>query len=79
MPAESLPEALCRRLGEFIAQNTGLHFPPERHPDLQRALASAAEELVKKMRPSVHGGGLKSLAMEVSIKRNRQLLGRPSQ
>jgi chemotaxis protein methyltransferase CheR len=44
MVAERIPEGLCRRLGEFIAQHTGLDFPPERHPDLRRALASAAEE-----------------------------------
>src|SRR5690348_9271681 len=44
MQGERMPEALCTRLGDFIAQNTGLHFPPERQLDLQRAIASAAPE-----------------------------------
>ncbi|MBI2296137.1 MAG: tetratricopeptide repeat protein [Betaproteobacteria bacterium] len=33
------------RLSEFIAQTTGLHFPPERLADLQRGVAGAAREL----------------------------------
>jgi chemotaxis protein methyltransferase CheR len=31
-------------VSEFVAQQTGLHFPPERHPDLQRGLVAAAAE-----------------------------------
>jgi chemotaxis protein methyltransferase CheR len=41
---ERLPDGVCQRLGELIADHTGLHFPPERHPDLQRGLVSAAAE-----------------------------------
>ncbi len=44
MPAEALADALCDRLGEFIARNTGLHFPAERRADLQRGFSAAAEE-----------------------------------
>jgi chemotaxis protein methyltransferase CheR len=43
--ADSVPEALWPRLSDFIARETGLHFPPERRPDLQRGLADAAAEL----------------------------------
>ncbi len=32
------------RLSELIAARTGLHFPPERHADLQRAVVAAAPE-----------------------------------
>ena len=39
-----MPDGICQRVGEFIAEHTGLHFPPERHPDLQRAMAAAAVE-----------------------------------
>lgn len=44
MQVERLPEGVCQRLGELIADHTGLHFPPERHPDLQRGMVSAAAE-----------------------------------
>jgi chemotaxis protein methyltransferase CheR len=43
--ADSVPEALWPHLSDFIARETGLHFPPERRPDLQRGLADAATEL----------------------------------
>lgn len=42
MQPDSMPDGVCQRLGEFIAEHTGLHFPPERHPDLQRAMVAAA-------------------------------------
>ena len=45
MQSDSMPDVVCQRLGEFIAEHTGLHFPPERHPDLQRAMVAAATEL----------------------------------
>ncbi len=32
------------RLSDFVAQNTGLHFPDERRPDLQRGFVAAAAE-----------------------------------
>jgi chemotaxis protein methyltransferase CheR len=32
------------RLSELIAARTGLHFPPERHADLQRAVVAAAPD-----------------------------------
>lgn len=44
MQSNSLSEALCQRLSALIAENTGLHFPPERYTDLQRAIAAAAED-----------------------------------
>ena len=44
MQPDSLSEALCQRLSTLIAENTGLHFPPERYTDLQRGIAAAAEE-----------------------------------
>lgn len=45
MRADGLSEALCQRLSALIAQNIGLHFPPERYTELQRGIAAAAEEL----------------------------------
>ena len=44
MQVDILPDVLWLRVSEFIARNTGLHFPAERRPDLQRALAAAAAE-----------------------------------
>jgi len=44
MAAEVRADPLWERLSHFIAQNTGLHFPPERIADLQRGLGAAAEE-----------------------------------
>ena len=39
-----MADALWPRLSEFVAQQTGLHFPPERRSDLQRGLTTAAVE-----------------------------------
>ena len=44
MQADIVPDALWGRVSEFIAQNTGLHFPTERRSDLQRGLEAAAAE-----------------------------------
>jgi chemotaxis protein methyltransferase CheR len=44
MQVDVVPDALWLRVSEFIAQNTGLHFPAERRSDLQRGLAAAAAE-----------------------------------
>jgi len=44
MQNDGIPEALWGRLSEFIAQNTGLHFPPERRSELHRGFTAAAEE-----------------------------------
>ena len=44
MQAEAIPDALWQRVSEFIAEATGLHFPAERQPDLQRGLTAAAAE-----------------------------------
>jgi chemotaxis protein methyltransferase CheR len=44
MQTDGVPEALWPRLSEFIAEHIGLHFPPERRPDLQRALTAVAAE-----------------------------------
>lgn len=42
MPVEVAPKLPWTRLSELIAGKMGLHFPPERHHDLQRGLAAAA-------------------------------------
>jgi len=44
MQTDVVPETLWPRLSEFIAEHIGLHFPPERRPDLQRALTAVAAE-----------------------------------
>jgi chemotaxis protein methyltransferase CheR len=44
MRIDGVPDVLWLRVSEFIAGNTGLHFPAERRPDLQRGLAAAAAE-----------------------------------
>jgi chemotaxis protein methyltransferase CheR len=44
MQIDVVPDALWRRVSEFIAQHTGLDFPGERRADLQRGLAGAATE-----------------------------------
>src|SRR6266849_10316988 len=44
MQTDGVLDALWERLSEFIARNTGLHFPPERRSDLQRGFAAAAAE-----------------------------------
>jgi chemotaxis protein methyltransferase CheR len=45
MRAIAEPATQQRRLSEFVAEKTGLHFPPERWSDLQCGLAGAATEL----------------------------------
>src|SRR5687768_4944453 len=45
MRGDAVPAALWPHLSRLIAEKTGLHFPPERRPDLQRALSEAAPEL----------------------------------
>jgi chemotaxis protein methyltransferase CheR len=44
MAAEVFPDPLWERLSQFIAENSGLHFPPERITDLQRGIGAAAAE-----------------------------------
>jgi chemotaxis protein methyltransferase CheR len=44
MQTDVVPDTLWRRVSEFIAQNTGLHFPTERRSDLKRGLVAAAAE-----------------------------------
>jgi chemotaxis protein methyltransferase CheR len=39
-----MADALWPRVSEFVAQQTGLHFPAERRQDLQRGLIAAAAE-----------------------------------
>ncbi len=43
--AEARNAPSWQRVSELIAARTGLHFPPERQPDLERALTSAARDL----------------------------------
>jgi chemotaxis protein methyltransferase CheR len=42
--AESSTAVPWQRLSELIAARTGLHFPPERHADLRRAVTAAASD-----------------------------------
>ena len=44
MAAECVADHVIVRLSEFLANNTGLHFPPERRSDLRRGLSGAATE-----------------------------------
>lgn len=44
MTPGTLSELQWLQLSELVAQRMGLHFPPERRDDLQRGLASAAQE-----------------------------------
>jgi chemotaxis protein methyltransferase CheR len=44
MQTDSVPDTLWGQLSDFIAQKTGLHFPPERRLDLQRGFTAAAAE-----------------------------------
>ena len=44
MQIDVVPDALWRRVGEFVAEHFGLDFPGERRLDLQRGLAAAATE-----------------------------------
>ena len=41
----TLSPSLLSRLSEFVAMQTGLHFPPERWGDLERGIVGAAAEL----------------------------------
>jgi chemotaxis protein methyltransferase CheR len=43
--ADATPDTLWPHVSAVIAAHTGLHFPEERHSDLQRGLADAAAEL----------------------------------
>ncbi len=45
MRTEVLPDERWRRIGERITAGMGLHFPPERLPELQRGVAAAAQDL----------------------------------
>ena len=45
MHADALATPRWHRVSEYIADHTGLHFPPERRTDLWRALGEAAPEL----------------------------------
>ena len=40
----TLPHSLLSSLSEFVATQTGLHFPPERWADLERGIAAAAPD-----------------------------------
>lgn len=42
--ADCMSDSVCQRLSDLIAENIGLNFPPERYPDLQRGMVSAATE-----------------------------------
>jgi len=45
MPSTTaLPSDLLSSVGDLVTATTGLHFPPERRVDLERALASAAHD-----------------------------------
>jgi chemotaxis protein methyltransferase CheR len=40
----AIPDALLDRLGNYVAESMGLHYPPERHADLERGLSCAARK-----------------------------------
>jgi len=40
----TLSDSILSRLSEFVAMQTGLHFPPERWADLERGIAAAAPD-----------------------------------
>ena len=44
MQADAISDDLWQRVSELVARTTGLHFPTERQPDLQRGLTAAAAE-----------------------------------
>ena len=41
---EGISNLLIAKFSDFVAGHFGLHFPPERHADLQRGIRAAAEE-----------------------------------
>jgi chemotaxis protein methyltransferase CheR len=43
--SQTLSDCMLGLLSNALADQTGLHFPPERWPDLERGLAAAAREL----------------------------------
>src|SRR5258708_31282861 len=43
--SQTLSDSLLGQLSDSLADQIGLHFPPERWPDLARGLAAAAREL----------------------------------
>src|ERR1700748_3186975 len=45
MRPEAVPELMWRCASEYMAHSAGLHFPPERRPELERGLANAAADL----------------------------------
>ena len=44
MPASAVSDACWASLSDYIANATGLYFPRERWPDMQRAMADVAQE-----------------------------------
>ncbi len=44
MTVQSVPDPVFSRFSRFVAEQMGLHFPPEREADLQRGIRSAARE-----------------------------------
>src|SRR5688500_10256437 len=38
------PASVLSRFSEFVEENMGLHFPPDRIDDLRRGITSAAQE-----------------------------------
>src|SRR5689334_24961561 len=45
MQAEGAWDPILTQLSEVVAANFGLHFPRERHADLQRGVCGAAKDL----------------------------------
>lgn len=87
MHADALPAPLWQQLSELIAARTGLHFPPERRPDLRRALAEVAPEFGFDdgdacaewlLATSVSGDALRKLATHLTIGETYFFRERPS-
>jgi chemotaxis protein methyltransferase CheR len=85
--ADALSTPRWHRLSELIAARTGLHFPPERHVDLLRALAEAAPEFGCRdaedcadwlLNASLSAAQLRTLARHLTIGETYFLRERPS-
>lgn len=87
MAADALPAPVWNRLGTLIATRIGLHFPPERQADLERALERAAGDFGRDgaidcaewlVRADLSGEDLRKLAAHITIGETYFFRERPS-
>jgi chemotaxis protein methyltransferase CheR len=72
---QELPQAIWLELSQLIARRFGLHFPPDRMPDLFHAVAVSAEECKRDLEPyilqilasSESPGDLESLVRHLTV------------